>query len=365
MDKKCVIVTNPMIAANKSAQVTLSKFLRVLLPCYQQMTVVGGNVTVEPDLKGVEVISLPIRRAGKRLKRVLDMGLLQLKMARYLRKNIAKYTPVYFWVADKMLLPFRAARGKKADIRYFLYGNVMKEGSPSRMRRLSGKLIGYMANRADSVCVESPGVLREWEGVVAPKRVRTIYLYTRPEPGGPIVGGKTTIGMLCRLTEGKHVLESIRAFAKFHEEYENYCLEIIGSGKLEDECRALIAQLGAGEYIRMPGWIDHRQVPERTAHWQYLLFPSDTEGMPNSVIEMMGLGIPAIASPVGGVADIICHGRNGYLLTGTGEEEILAALRYAMEQDEGYIPMAQAARNGIRETFSLENAQQNALRNIN
>ena len=47
------IVTNPMIAANRSSEVTLSKFLRVIQPCYEKLVVIGGNLTVESDLKGV------------------------------------------------------------------------------------------------------------------------------------------------------------------------------------------------------------------------------------------------------------------------------------------------------------------------
>jgi glycosyltransferase involved in cell wall biosynthesis len=86
--------------------------------------------------------------------------------------------------------------------------------------------------------------------------------------------------------------------------------------------------------------------------------------MPNSVIEMMGMGIPAIASPVGGVSDIIQHGRNGWLLAGTTQEDILASLCAALAQGEGYLSMAQAAKADIGQTFSLQNAQATALRNI-
>jgi glycosyltransferase involved in cell wall biosynthesis len=364
MDKQCIVVTNPMIAANKSAQVTLNKFLRVMSACYEQITVIGGNIAVEADLEQVNVVSVPIQRAKSRWKRVLDILLLQFKIAQHVGKFAQKGVPAYFWMADKMLLPFWSARRKKSDIRFFIYGNVLKEGNPSRFRQLSGKLIAYMANHAGSVCVESPGVLREWESVVTPKQVRIIHLYTRTEDWAASDRRENVIGMLCRLTEGKHVLPSIRAFSEFHKTHPQYTLEIIGSGKQEDACRELIAQLQADAYIRMLGWVDHQEVAKTAAHWQYLLFPSDTEGMPNSVIEMMGMGIPAIASPVGGVSDIIQHGRNGWLLGGTTQEDILASLCAALAQGEGYLSMAQAAKADIGQTFSLQNAQATALRNI-
>ena len=353
-----------MIAANKSAQVTLSKFLRVISAGYRHITVIGGNVTLDPDLDQILVLSVPMQRADSKRKRVLDFFLLQLRMARTAGKYIKKDLPVYFWMGDKMLIPYWVARWKKGNIRYFLYGNVLKEGSPSRFRQLSGKLISYMANHADSICVESPSVLRQWEQTVPYREPRIIHLYTQPGENASHRQPEKIIGMLCRLTEGKHVLDSIRAFVQFHKTHDDYRLEVIGSGKQEEACKALIAQYEAQAYISMLGWVDHRKVMEKTACWQYLLFPTDTEGMPNSVIEMMSMGIPAIASPVGGIPDIIDHGRNGWLLDGTTDTQIHKALCFAVSQSEGYAAMAELAQKEINDRFTLKNAQKSACKNI-
>lgn len=332
--------------------------------CYRQITVIGGNVTVEPDLDQVTLVSVPIQRSANKLRRAFDILLLQLKMARHTAKYTKRKIPVYFWMADKMLIPYWAARLKRGDLRFFLYGNVMKEGSPSKFRQLSGKLIAYMANHADSICVEGPGVLREWEGMLKPRTTRIIHLYTHPGKCLQDRSPDKKIGMLCRLTEGKHVLESIRAFTEFHKTHGDYHLEIIGSGKQEEACKALIAECKAAGFIHMLGWIDHEKVMDRTANWQYLLFPTDTEGMPNSVIEMMAMGIPAIASPVGGISDIVEHGRNGWLIGGTTEAGILDALCNAVARADCYCSMSAAACKEISQRFNLENARNSALANI-
>ena len=44
--KEIIVVTNPMIAANRSAEVTLSKFLRVIKPSVESIQVIGGNLSV-------------------------------------------------------------------------------------------------------------------------------------------------------------------------------------------------------------------------------------------------------------------------------------------------------------------------------
>ncbi|MBQ7857638.1 MAG: glycosyltransferase [Oscillospiraceae bacterium] len=359
MKNKCIVITNPMIAANRSAEVTLSKFLRVISPCYQEVHVVGGNVSVEEDLKSVCLHRVDMTRSPSRWKRLLDHVSVQLKLNRMTKKLVEPEVPVYFWVADKMLLPYRTALRKKGDVRFFIYGNVLKEGTSGWFTKLSGKLIAYMANHAHSVCAESPGVLQEWQGLIAPRKFRVIHLYTEETAGTVNRTPGQTIGMLCRLTEGKRVLESIRGFTRFHAEHPGYNLEIIGSGRQEQQCRELIAQCNAQSFIHMAGWVEHSEVTRRAAHWQYLLFPSDTEGMPNSVIEMMGQGIPVIASPVGGVRDLVRDGENGWVLPGTTEEDIYRTLCKAVAA-ENYEIMAHAALAAVSEEFTLPGARENA-----
>ena len=363
MEKKvCYVITNPMIAANRSAEVTLSKFLRVISATYDEIHIVGGNLTIEPDIKAT-LHTWNILRAKNNVKRLLDILLLQTKMAWYLRKAGSRNTAVYFWIGDKMLLPFLASRSKGADIRYFLYGNVLKEGSASTAVKLSGKMIAWMANHASSVCVESPGVLKEWDGLIHNKRYRYIHLYTEMPASCVHADREPVIGMLCRLTEGKHVLESIEAFSEFHKTHPNYSMEIIGSGKQEQLCRELVGRLNAESYIHLLGWIDHEHIPKAIMHWKYLLFPTDTEGMPNSVLEAMGFGIPVLASPVGGLCDLIRTGENGWFLKNTTKEGILSGLNLAVSSDNRYTELSAQAFETVNCGFNLATAQIQAKEN--
>lgn len=362
MNNNCFVITNPMIAANKSAQVTVSKFLRVISPCYCKIVLIGGNLKIEDDLNDIEVRSINITRSPNKIKRVIDIVILQIKMAKCVLKEGDKNSPVYFWVADKMILPYLCAKYKKMDIRYFIYGNVMKEGVRGSFSKISGDLIAYMANHADSVCVESNGVLNEWNNFIKPKKIRNIHLYTNV-PERINMKRKNVIGMLCRLTEGKHVLESIQAFVNFHQVYPEYVLEIIGSGRQEEECRELINFYHAGSYIKMLGWVEHDLVQTLTKEWKFLLFPTDTEGMPNSVIEMMAQGVPVIASPVGGLSDIIVDKQNGFVLNNVHSKEILDKLMLTDMDEKEYEEMCYAAFNTIKHSYVLEKAQQNAYLN--
>lgn len=361
-EKVCYVITNPMIAANRSAEVTLSKFLRVISAVYNEIHVVGGNLTIESDVTAT-LHTWNILRAKNKVKRLLDILLLQVKMAWYLLKTVSRNTTIYFWIGDKMLLPYLAAKSKGADVRYFLYGNVLKEGRVSTAAKFSGTMIAWMANHADSVCLESPGVLKEWDGLIHNKQHRYIHLYTEITASCAQTERESVIGMLCRLTEGKHVLESIEAFSEFHKTHPNYRMEIVGSGKQEQLCIDLVGKLNAESYIHLLGWIDHEQIPEAIKHWKYLLFPTDTEGMPNSVLEAMGCGIPVLASPVGGLCDLIQPGENGCFLQNTTKDGILSGLNFAVSADNEYTKISAAAFETVYSGFSLSVAQIHAKEN--
>lgn len=92
--KEIIIVTNPMIAANRSAEVTLSKFLRVIAPLAESIKVIGGNLSVESDLDNVELISFPIVRHPNKIRRIISVFALQLNMAKALirlKKKIVRF----------------------------------------------------------------------------------------------------------------------------------------------------------------------------------------------------------------------------------------------------------------------------------
>lgn len=355
--KEIIVVTNPMIAANRSAEVTLSKFLRVIKPSVESIQVIGGNLSVESDLNDIQLISFPIVRHPNKFKRMLSIIGVQLKMMGAIIRIGQKGQPVYFWIADKMILPYFAAKVKGMEVNYFVYGNVEKEGTKSKFTTLSGKLIRYMASNADYVCMESPSVKKEWHGLPE-KNEKVIHLYTDVLEKPTFEHRKQVIGMVCRLTHGKHIVESIVAMQEIHRNNPEWELEIIGSGKQQQECEELIKRLNAEEYISLLGWVEHSDLQNYTQKWKYLLFPTDTEGMPNGLIEMMGCGIPAVASAVGGIADIIQDSKNGFILRDCTADAISKGIEKAICVPETeYQKMAGKAYMTIKSNFTLEAAQ--------
>jgi type III pantothenate kinase len=115
--------------------------------------------------------------------------------------------------------------------------------------------------------------------------------------------------------------------------------------------------------VHFAGAQDHAQV---LAWWQrahVAVLTSENEGMPVSLMEAAACGVPAVASAVGGIPELVQHGVTG-LLTPPGDAPALAdALQELLEDRPRAAAMGRAARARVEQYFSLSR-QVDALLNV-
>lgn len=115
----------------------------------------------------------------------------------------------------------------------------------------------------------------------------------------------------------------IRAFAQAAEEFPEASLAVYGEGECRERLNLLAGQLGLSQRISLPGAVS--DVPDRIMQSSVFVLCSNSEGMPNALLEAMCLGIPCISTdcPCGGPAELITDGENGFLIP-VGDVEALA-----------------------------------------
>ncbi|MFO8088608.1 MAG: glycosyltransferase family 4 protein, partial [Desulfatiglandaceae bacterium] len=78
------------------------------------------------------------------------------------------------------------------------------------------------------------------------------------------------------------------------------------------EIKELCTEYGLTEHVCFLGWRD--DVTELMADADVVVLPSMDEGMPNTLQEAMYIGVPVVASPVGGVEEIVEDGVTGWVV---------------------------------------------------
>lgn len=132
---------------------------------------------------------------------------------------------------------------------------------------------------------------------------------------------KDIVISVARLAPQKNQVFLINSFAKFHELHPTYKLYIYGEGKERIKLEKLIKELNASEYIKLPGV--SKNVWEYMKQAKLFVLTSHYEGMSNSMLEAMSLGLPCVSTKVSGAVDIINHNINGILIDNNNEQSLI------------------------------------------
>ena len=118
----------------------------------------------------------------------------------------------------------------------------------------------------------------------------------------------------------------LKAFSCFSRDNTDYVLKLYGQGTLENELKDLAKTLGIKDKVYFMGF--DKNVHEKIVKEGIFVLPSNYEGLSNSMLEAMALGLPVICTdcPPGGAREYIENGINGILVPVNNEEKMVEAL---------------------------------------
>ena len=160
-----------------------------------------------------------------------------------------------------------------------------------------------------------------------------------------------TFLVIGRLGEEKKCEQIIRVFSQLSENL-NVKLIFLGDGPLEEDLLKMTKQLKQSHRIFFKGAV--KNVGEYLIDSDFYVSASQSEGMSNSLLEAMSLGIPAITSNVSGVNDIVFDNENGFIFEPNDEkffyEKIIKAINC---NEEKYTNMSRLASEHMLKNFSI------------
>ena len=138
-----------------------------------------------------------------------------------------------------------------------------------------------------------------------------------------------------RLERAKNPEMIIRAFSEIHKSHPDHELYLYGEGSMRGRLEMLIQDLQLEKSVFLPGLAENMKKVYQEA--EFFVLASDYEGMPNSLMEAMAMGLPCIATncPCGGPEYLIEDGVNGILIP-VGNQEALQKAMHKLLQDCTY-----------------------------
>ena len=128
-------------------------------------------------------------------------------------------------------------------------------------------------------------------------------------------------------------------------------LRIVGGGDMEDEVRAYAKRRGVSDSITFEGSASRDQVLSAVVSGRIYLYPSLWEGLPIGPIESMYLGVPVIASAIGGTDEVVVDQETGFLLRTFDAASYASAIRRLLNDDELYRTFSEAGKQRVSQLF--------------
>jgi glycosyltransferase involved in cell wall biosynthesis len=164
-------------------------------------------------------------------------------------------------------------------------------------------------------------------------------------PGAPV------IAMASVLRAGKGHDVAFAAMRRLLPRFPDLQLIVAGDGPLRAEVERQAADLG--QAVRFLGF--RRDVLDLLAASDVLLLPSRMDAFPTNLLEAAAVGVPAVATAVGGIPEIIEDGATGLLIPDPPTPAALdLALGRLLEDDGLRRHMGQAARRRFHAHFTAE-----------
>jgi len=229
-------------------------------------------------------------------------------------------------------------------------------------RRISQRV--YRSSRR-VICISEHVREQVLEGTGPTCRTSVVYNGVDPElfsPGAEGASGSSLVLSVGNLIPIKGHELLIRAVASLGSEFPALALEIVGDGGERSRLEALSKDLKIAERVRFLGRQSRHQVAAAMRRCTVFALPSRYEGLGCVYLEAMSVGKPVIGCRGQGIAEIVQHGSNGFLVGRDNEKELTLALAMLLRDEARRRSLGAAARDTILERLTLEQQAESLAR---
>lgn len=368
------VVTLP--SSNIAVEITLVNFVELLEPLAGEIYAITGRYPAEHSEK-IHVIKLKASEPETPVFiKIVRFLLEQPKVTFHLLKISRNIDVVVLHIGSKTyLLPVLLAKLLRKKVVFTATGLASKSykqayakvpfglgAIPAFIFKVLEEINLFLA---DQIAVESPSAIhflgldryRKKIAVNSALYINTDLFTIRKE----IDQRRNIVGYVGRFSTEKGILNFIRAIPLLSKMPDGTEFSINGDGKQYTRVKSELESSNLHQKIRLGGWLSHDDaLPAHLNELKLLVLPSYTEGVPGIVQEAMACGTPVLATPVGGVPDLIQDEKTGFILENNspgciaenimrvlkhpGLEEISQNARRLIEKEWTYIPMVAKCR---------------------
>jgi len=315
-----------------SAKSFLDKFVNIVKEIANEVYVISGDNP--PIYKNVLWIKLTSRPKGNLINKSINFIYIQLKLTKIITTSNLNYKIVLI-LPTSFILPNLILKliGKKVAV-------FVAQKPKNFLFEVLARLNFIFS---DILIVESRNVIKDWKIKGHKKKIRdgSVYVDTSLfKKYMAIQERKEIVGYIGSLEKRKGVIELVKAISIVNKKKHGIKFVLGGVGHLEDMIKILSSK---NNNVEFKGFIPQDDLPKYFNLMRLFVLPSYSEGMPNIVLESMACGTPVLATPVGGISDIINDEETGFIMESNSPECIAENILRALNNPK----LEKISENGI------------------
>jgi colanic acid/amylovoran biosynthesis glycosyltransferase len=152
--------------------------------------------------------------------------------------------------------------------------------------------------------------------------------------------------------KGHHVL--LGALQALRDGGRSVLVHLVGDGSLRAELEEAAARRGLGGTVVFLGALNAEEARHVFAAADAFVLASLAEGMPVALMEAMALGLPCVATAVGGTPELLRDGVDGLLVPPADEQALAAALARLVDDAELRARLGASARARVVDAYDFD-----------
>lgn len=322
----------------------------------------GGMATVEKNIldaihqRGDRAVFISTYEEGGRLNKLAIAATAYLSYKRELSKCDLVHVHMASRGSYKRKKVFmQAAFKRNIPVLLHLHGSEFSVWYDTECSENQRRDIKMTFSRCARVIVLS----REWREflisreICRPELVSILHNAVDIPKENPTDYSKNNVLFMGRLGERKSPDVLLRAAAKVLPKHPDAYFVFGGDGDIS-RYEKLAKELGIEGACSFIGWAAGGKKAEAFQNCSIYCLPSKNEGMPMSVLEAMSYGLATVATPVGGVPQVISDGKNGFLFPVDDVGQLESILDRLMRDNALKERIGRAGRERIKASFSLD-----------
>ena len=165
------------------------------------------------------------------------------------------------------------------------------------------------------------------------------------------IHNRPTAGMVARLAPVKNHAMLLHAWKLVQQRVPDAVLLVVGDGSQEKPLQDLTRQLSLQDSVRFLGF--RRDIGDLLRSMDVFVLSSFSEGLSLTLLEAEAMGLPVVATDVGGNPEVVQHEQTGLLVPTDAPESMAAALARLLQDPDERSRMGQRGREFYGEHFTL------------